>query len=156
QHETLRFAESCRGLPAIENPNRDEVQDIKAGGYARERRPKLVVRAVPEHRTNRRSQKPCQRPSKADGCSRFPSNTQRVPSHKRAETGKKNGHLRGKPAPTNVNVVPHFVEQNQSDEPRGKRHAPVGPVKTEEEKKANRNFSLKSESKRNLLFARRT
>ncbi|PYT98377.1 MAG: hypothetical protein DMG34_21785 [Acidobacteria bacterium] len=65
-----------------------------------------------------------------------------MPAHVRAEPRQENGHICGKAAAADINVVTHFVNQNQNSETDAELPAPHGPIQREESAEAKEKFKF--------------
>jgi hypothetical protein len=129
--ESVSFPECVGGLPAIKNPDGDQIHRIEPRAGTRETRPKRITRSPLQDKTRDRSEKPCKRSGQTDGGASFQRDFHGLPANISAKTGQKNGHVGGQSATTNVDVVAQFVNENQKGERKAELPVPESPVNSE-------------------------
>ena len=97
-----------------------------------------------------RGQKSRQGSGQADFRLSLDRHAHRLPAHVRAEAGQKHRHLSGQSAALDVDVVAHFVNQDQHGEADSESGSKRCPVKTEECDEAEKKLQLEDRSQQEI------
>jgi hypothetical protein len=79
---------------------------------------------------------------RADRSSCNPCNARRIPADVRAEPREKNRHFCRKAATADIDVVTHFVNQDQNREPNAETCSVERPVETHKRKKTEKELEF--------------
>ena len=95
-----------------------------------------------------------ERAGKADRGASLARNAEGGPAHVSAEAGKKHGHLGGQAAAPDVNIVAHFVDENQYGETDTEGPTEEAPIKAHEEEEAENEFQFEDGKKECLALGK--
>src|SRR6266480_2600292 len=115
-----------------------------------------LAQEQPEHQASCKEDKPLG-PAQgshglADGSARLTRNPQRLPANKRTQPGKKNRHIRGQPAPTDIDVVPHLMRKDESSKANAKASSVQRPINTHKSKEAEDELQFEKRQEKRLAF----
>src|SRR5438128_1541782 len=142
QRPPFRLVQRRRRTRAIEHPEWQQIQKVEHRSKPPQPRPNRLSRLPPKHQASQRRQPSRQRPRQAHCRSRPRTHPQRFPLHIRPKARQKHRHLRRQPAPPDVYVMSHLMNQNQHRNPCSEPPSPQRKVKREKRREAEKEFEF--------------